>query len=88
MTAFLDVDAEPPPPILPSPETLATYEGVYEDEAGAAGRFELVARDGGLVARPQNGSALPPGMTGTFVLGDDGRPRYFVTRVGVARRVE
>ncbi len=88
MTAFLDVDAEPPPPVLPSPETLASYEGVYEDEAGAAGRFELAARDGGLVARPRDGSVLPPDMTGTFVLGDDRRPRYFVTRVGVARRVE
>ena len=78
----------PPAPILPSAETLATYEGVYEDHAGALGRFEILARDGGLIARPEDGSALPPGMTGTFVLGDDGRPRYFVTRVGVARRVE
>lgn len=88
MSAFLGVDDEPPTPSLPSPETLATYEGIYEDDAGALGRFEIGARDDGLIARPENGGSLPPGMTGTFVLGDDGRPRYFVTRVGVARRLE
>jgi CubicO group peptidase (beta-lactamase class C family) len=65
------------------------YVGSYEDSTGPLGRFHI-SLEGGLLRVHLDGGQrlrLPGGLRGTFVRDADGAVEYFVTRLGVARRV-
>ncbi|MBK9258730.1 MAG: beta-lactamase family protein [Polyangiaceae bacterium] len=87
MSSFLGVRPEKPLRERPSPGTFGGYAGLWEDTAGALGKFVIVAKNDHLIVRAVGDDPLPRGLTGTFVLDSKGRAEYFVTRVGVARRV-
>jgi CubicO group peptidase (beta-lactamase class C family) len=88
-SAFLGVP-EGPPERVPAPAvTWPAYVGSYQDATGALGRFHVFI-DGDALRAGLDGGQRPPvgwGLRGSFVRGADGEVEYFVTRVGVARRL-
>lgn len=87
MSSFLNVLPEKPIRDLPSPTKFGAYAGVWEDTAGALGKFEIIAASDRLIVRALGDKSLHEAMRGTFVMDGEGRAEYFVTRIGVARRV-
>jgi CubicO group peptidase (beta-lactamase class C family) len=88
-SAFLGVP-EVPPERVPAPAARwPAYVGSYEDTTGALGRFHVFI-DGDALRAQLDGGQRPPvgrGLRGTFVRDAGGEVEYFVTRVGVARRL-
>lgn len=87
MSSFLGILPEKPIRGRPAPTTFDRYAGVWEDTAGALGKFEIFAASDRLIVRALGDKPLPRALRGTFVLDAEGRAEYFVTRIGVARRV-
>jgi CubicO group peptidase (beta-lactamase class C family) len=74
---------------IPSPITAwPAYVGSYEDQTGSLGRFHVFV-DGGNLRMKLDGGQRPPFPLGggTFVRDANGDVEYFVTRLGVARRL-
>jgi CubicO group peptidase (beta-lactamase class C family) len=88
-SAFLRVP-ELPPERVPAPAAAwPAYVGSYEDTTGALGNFHVFV-EGGALRAGLDGGQRPPigwGVRGTFVRDAGGKVEYFVTRLGVARRL-
>lgn len=88
-SAFLGVPEVGHARIVPPVSARSDYIGRYEDPVAALGRFHVYL-DGDDLRVQLDGGQHPPfsaGLYGTFVRDARGAVEYFVTRVGVARRV-
>ena len=59
MSAFLGVRPQKPIHDLPSPTTLGKYSGVWEDKAGALGKFDIIAASDRIVGSSRGIGSLP-----------------------------
>jgi CubicO group peptidase (beta-lactamase class C family) len=86
-SAFLGLPETDRPRISTPPSSWASYAGHYHDEAGMLGRFDVTLEKDRLFLTLRGGQAhaLPGDLRGQFITASDGQ-RYFVTRLGVARR--
>lgn len=87
MSAFLDVAELPRPRVVTSTERWSDYTGHYEDAAGALGAFDVVLRAGHLWLEREGGRPLPRTLRIRFERDPSGAVEYFVTRLGVARKL-
>lgn len=88
-SALLGVPERPLERVPAAAAAWPAYVGRYEDPTGALGKFHVFI-DGEALRVRLDGGQRPPvrrGLRGTFVRDANATVEYFVTRVGVARRL-
>ncbi len=88
-SAWLGVPERPPERVPAPAAAWPAYVGRYEDPTGALGKFHVFVDGDALRVRLDGGQRplVRGGLRGTFVRDANAGVEYFVTRVGVARRL-